>query len=529
MILLLEKTWKLLKKNKRYVLILLLFIFVAQTQQINVTKKTTPRKTLLKDTNLTIDTYSSSKTIDKAVEISEEGYYRIGFEYKVRPAEYLYPKDSFEPVSGAEQFDPSVLSKSKLTFGLFSSSVGSNNLGSFESSNSPDYNYIEVVSKITDNYSTFYLTKEIGDDNQIFVKNFRTTKLNINSLDEARYLKPTEVGKRVTLVNEIPVEDKDYKPIYSFRKNLTTVGQIFKADFEYLTDVSLKLDFPGIPDGEFTLQLNEASFVDNEFRVDPKMIKTVTFSSRSVAGFAQSEPDLYLFPFQARLEKGKYYFIGIDAVNAEVGFFKRLRIFGTKNVQKYENGAAVLILGDDKVKVIGQAYFHLSGVDFTSHSNLLSGAIVEDKGGGKGIYSYETKGNIYDYFDVLDAGNSSPVSYVKNNQGNLIVASAENGNHVIWPVDTIHPFVNMQFEAESLTDDNYLTQFYYSYDKNSWKRIPSEKNLSGEEDKGRSSMIIPTNGGSKLFIKATYDPKSRGGSGSIGIKKLKLKANLIIK
>lgn len=338
----------------------------------------------------------------------------------------------------------------------------------------------------------------------VHVDNIDVFPLNINSEVEINKLKNTLIGS--TDFDEIIAKNNTKNPEeeFSFNKNNVSIGQIFLAKSSLISGIDLKLLTTGNGgNGNYLIELRKADLKDNKFKISSEPIATYYFASKDLERLKTST-GLYQFPITSSIIENSYYYIGINNSAVKHNILNKIKIIGAKQAEKQDESAVCLYEGGEYSK-IGQLFYNIYGAKFKTNDNqkLLTGSIIEDSGNGTGYYSYKSKNNFMDYFDIdfdnLSLGLGVP-RY--DNEQKSVASTIKQKNEIIYKFDTVYPFeiIRVKLEKPNVYSN---VKLQYSFDGNDWHELGllSNKLFQSRLDQSLSDK----NSQNKIFIKASYD------------------------
>lgn len=404
-------------------------------------------------------------------------------------------------------------------------------IGELNFNSSDKFQNQEILFSLPEGFDGLLFQKNnSGSGADIFIKEAQITKLNINNQEELAALKKTIIGE-----TEINLE-KENQPIANdnfsqLKEKKTVLGQIFQASDEHITAVAFNIDVnkslnPG--SRQYNLILRKIKHDKKNISFDGSTIASLNFSIDSMEKYRQKD-GTFLFPLYGMLEKGEYYFIGLDNSAVEVGDKNYLEIKGNNNNDSYPNGSAVIKKNENIYAIDGDLYFKIYGVKFSEEGGekILNGAKIEDLGKGLGKYSYETKG---EFIDLLDLENASRETEF-NEDSKVIAAEAKNKASFSYAVNTIYPISKMNFSATQLKTGWKKVKISYSFNRENWIDLPFSKNGKGKEEIQVFSFdIIPATQETKtVYFKITYDSNDKSKARYFALKNLRITADLKMK
>lgn len=355
---------------------------------------------------------------------------------------------------------------------------------------------------------------------ELTISDLKSFKLNAGAND-LNNLKPTISGKTDVLEVVSSTADKfDGKFLFAFTRKKQLIGQVFSANYDKISSVDLALGWLGNGgSGNYLLELrrvqDDGSYSD--------VLSHYFFNQESTNDNLVSN-NVYRLPFTANLIKGKKYMISINNYNVSFNLINTLKI-GSVNIKDSEVSEARMTVGGGKEKLINPLFIEVKGSDCIKNINtcVLNGAIIQDNGGGTGLYNYESTGEPIDFLDLYK---SDPGVGFDNVVGGII-APVKADTTFYYQFDTVYPYKVMKV----IIDQNVLyaskNNLSYSFDNQNWETIDQNENGNLIVEK----VIKPlSNHQTNLFIKVTYDPSDAKykESAYFGIKGIKVQASLLI-
>ncbi|MFC1756515.1 hypothetical protein ACFLY1_01015, partial [Patescibacteria group bacterium] len=363
------------------------------------------------------------------------------------------------------------------------------------------------------------------DGSNIFIDNVQVSKLEISSEAEFAKLIPTIRGN-VDISLPFQEQEDNSKSFSQLCEPALIFGQVFKAQSDYITGISFDIDIikQGIGGGrKHKLELREmdyGGFIPEMAEIKKTVLADITFSLKGIEKYRQGNGQ-FRFPLFSKLEKDKYYFIGINNDRAEVNKFNCLKPRGTTNGDAYEDGFTAIKKNSQTYFFSGDLYFILYGAEFKKYNNtnILQGSVIESIGNGKGLFKFNNKGTDSDIAN-LDSF-TSDVAF----DDIIFGRSAKSESNFVYKFETIFPFEKFNIRGNQADMNWSKTSISYSYDKNEWKEIPFslenemqhfDYNITEEDPKD------------KIYIK--FSPlKSSTEKNKYGIEDFQVVADLLLK
>lgn len=392
----------------------------------------------------------------------------------------------------------------------------------------------EIIFESTGPFNQIILTPIESTSDKIYMSDLSFTRLAISNLDEAAALKASVQGITENKPDFV-IGPGSRAVLHKFDyKNEETYGQVFKADNEYLSSVGMKLKIKG-KGGlvSFFVQLREAKLVEGKFQIDPRIIQTTEFHPYDPQSYVDNE-GIWRFPLPAHLEKGKYYFVGINNLNSQSDYFNNLSLIGTKGESGRESYAGA-IGTDNFIEPEGELYLKL----YTSVYTLAEGERVlprvkfEDVG-DFGRYQYRSGVTSDSLLDLYSASENKNGRVFFDGKTNAILGYAQNDIDYVYKFNMLYPIKEVDLSLNDLGENYVRPLIYYSFDNKNWQKvdqIPEKKGSKLENDNSKDPNIVnPKQYGGKIFasgsskefyIKVTYNSATVGlKEGLFGVKNL---------
>ena len=403
-------------------------------------------------------------------------------------------------------------SDTKLKIKLASAMGGEFEVGSVdleESSQNKKGAFKEFLFKTDGLYNSLVFEKDDhGNSAEVFVKNVKISRLNVRNEKELADLKPVIIGDTATGVCAQEQTEESTQSFPQLKSRNTSVGQIFKADRDYLSGVELdvvKIGSGGL--GNYRLELRKVSDEEGNWVVNSKVEAYMEFSAEDLEDYSQKD-GTEIFPLGGFLEKGRHYLVALNNSAVKTNLFNYLEIKGSSNDDAYADGKAVVYKRGKVRNVGGDLYFRIYGAKyvFSDGGRILTGAAIEDLGGGVGIYTYKAKNNVTDFLDLYsytDSRDGFPLVRYNCYEG-VVSGSPEKDAEYVYKINTIYPFKKLRLSAEQMYVGWHKVKIYYSYDNKKWTDIlPVRDN---DDFTQIFSEIIEGNGTqNEIYFKVTYD------------------------
>lgn len=392
---------------------------------------------------------------------------------------------------------------SEIAVKLVSASGKETIISAFNAPEAVDFFSPEIIFKADGFYKDIVFEKKNENDSaKVNIRNARLSRLNIKSEQEAKLLRPVASGDVKVVESTLRQTEKSEKYFAQLKSGGTGVGQIFRAESEYLAGITLDLRKKGDSTGKYRLELREADEKDGDFSVSSAIAAVFEFSAGDIDGYKSKKGEIF-FPLASRLEKGKMYFVGLDNSAVKNSFLNHLEIKGTADRNAFSGGAAVE-WKDGVAEEIGDLFFIVHTAEFSEvqGARIPTGARIEDLGGGNGLYSYQTNRKSTDILDVssYDRGN---VRF--NDYEGIISGSPKDDVNYVYKFSAPFAFEKTRIIAEQMYGEWYRVVIAYSFDNQNWMDLAYTGD--GENDSPQKFDSIISGDGIKkdLYIRVSYD------------------------
>ncbi|MEK9155688.1 MAG: hypothetical protein AAB360_00090 [Patescibacteria group bacterium] len=386
--------------------------------------------------------------------------------------------------------------------------------------------------------SRFGATKlKLGKGNLDFpgrlrISNLRSYPLRLDGSSLAG-LKPTIVGQSDFNGVIAGAGSVDLNKEYRFWRKGQRIGQTLRAEADIISQVDLALKFSGSGGGgNYFLELREAN---DRGEVDfSRDRKAYYYFNKEQANRLLIDPNrgIYRFPLAARLEAGKLYYIGISNEAANFNYLNILSLKGSR-ADNYSPGEAKVFVRNKPKKASGDIYFKAYGADFiqTQGEPVLTGAIIEDLGGGEGRYTYRTSGSSSDFLDLTDFRQTSDNLVFYDNVQRGISGRIIDKADFTYKFNTLYPYKRFAIRAKPTSNQFTNCLISYSADGQNWQAITVKKDSADASQQIFSEMITGDGATRTLYLKVTYDPADTMEQKIplFGLKELTAEAELVIK
>jgi len=502
-------------KDKRYLIILLLLIFALAFNRLFISlgsedfvaNQEAYQKIVTRDAK-TLEVSQNSYIVKDAIQSLKNDNFRLILKIKSKSLSESIVEGYEEDLDDAES--EIGLKDARFNISLSNSLGQSQKILSEKISANNQFKTFEYVFTTNSRYEDLVIERD--DDGQI-------TELVVGDISFTRLsdgnpltLAETIIGNTdySTIIAESDFEGaKKIKDVY---ETDSFVGQVFKANQEYISGVLFNMYFQGDGGiGIYNLELREVDFSDEKIVLVDSLLASSEFISRTSQKSNLVRDNKYYFQLCQKLEVGKYYAIGVNPSKTNSNFINHLSFFGYEDSGKYPDGNAIVVSKNGKVKSTGDLSFRLFGADFDidEGNSIMNNAIIEDVGGGFGLYSYEWKNSSRDLLDVFqinvsqgaisDGGNKVNSAYY-NVTDKAIMVPAKEDNNIVYKFYTKYNFSTIGVHIDQLSDDFVSSKVFYSFDNSDWREI----NLDLSNDQFNKE-IVNNKSQNTLYIKIGYD------------------------
>lgn len=386
----------------------------------------------------------------------------------------------------------------------------------------------EVLFTANGEYSDIIFEKNNRNDKaNIFIEDIRISKLDISSEKEFSRLRPVISGE-----TSFDVEDQkqlgDSNSYSQLSQPDIILGQIFKPQISFMTGVDLDLDVIKQNNGggkSYRLELRQADFSGGVPEIVGKVLRYLEFSPEDIEKY-RKEDGKFHFPLPSHLDTDKYYFIGINNDKFHVDKFDFLRPKGNRDEDGYKEGSVVIKKSGQTYLVPGDLYFVIYGSDFSEYegTKILSKTTIEDIGMDKGLFRFQSSGNVYDLADIDSS--TSDVDFDYEKESVFGTATTKNESYYIYKLETVFPARKINVYANKADLDWNDVSLSYSGDGKKWEEIPSEKEESAFGLQTFNSSFLWSYPQKTFYLKVSPRDVSSEEK-SYGIKNLKVEAELV--
>jgi len=319
------------------------------------------------------------------------------------------------------------------------------------------------------------------DGAEMEISNVRITKLDISDKSGIEKLKPTLTSEPNSGLLVQSQEKSEYA-LEQLKEPKIIFGEVFMSEVNFITEIELDFDIIKQGDGggeKFKLDLRKAEFDGNSPEISSDVVSEIKFSFDGIEQYRQKDGK-FKFPIFSRVEKGAYYFIGINNDKVAVNKFNHLLAKGTKDTDSYPDGSVAIKKSGHSYPAFGDMYFKIYGLNFGEYEDkkILSGSTVEDVGSGKGVFKYQPLKNRIALLDLFEY--SEDINF---DEGKQIVFGGKRKDgmesYFTYKFETIYPFSRITFEARQPEADWSKMKIAYSYDGKKWEEAPFH--LTGEK------------------------------------------------
>jgi len=393
----------------------------------------------------------------------------------------------------------------------------------------------EIIFLSEGNYSDILFEKKDANDGaDVNIESIQISKLEIKNEQELSGLKPTIRGE----INFDSVDQLQKDNSYAFNQlkdQNIILGQIFKPQADYVASVTLDIDIVKQDNNggkKYKFELREAEFDGGVPEITSNVMASVDFTVENIEKYRQ-EDGKFRFPIFAKLDKEKYYFIGINNNNVSVDKFNYLKLRGTKDKGKYADGTLAVKTKGKTYSAVGSLYFITHQLNFSEYQGkkILGGEIIEDIGKPKGFYTYKPAGGIYDAADLYEYSSSIKYDEDKEALYGLTESGMESG--IIYKFYTIFPFKKVKIAGRQADFDWSHAAVSYSYDGNNWEEIPSNfSNESGRQSEELQYFDYEWNTDqtrSEFYVKIAPKVENNEDGEKYGLRNFRVEAELLMR
>lgn len=329
----------------------------------------------------------------------------------------------------------------------------------------------EFVFSTDKKYNGLVLQKKNKTDGaDIFVNSMKITQLNITSDREIADLKQSVLGFSPS--NKISIEQLDSEIEFTqLKKNNTVLGQVFKAESDNISSVVFDIDVAKTDNrGEkkYKLELRKATREGDMFTFKKGLVMNFDFKVNEIENYRQSDGKVR-FPIYSMLEKGAYYFIGINNKNVDIDDQNYLILKGSPN-NRYADGTS-MVKGKEPFYISnGDLYFKIYGAELEKYRDeqVLLGMSLEDLGREQGNYVYKSLGYPEEIFDLFSF--SKDVSF-DGGKKILFGDASDADSYFEYKFDIGYVFNKFRVRASQPGSSWGNVLLSYSYDNVNWKEL----------------------------------------------------------
>jgi len=336
----------------------------------------------------------------------------------------------------------------------------------------------EIIFKANQNHTDILFEKLVQDGAKVTLDRYKISKLNIETDDEAHKLNRTIFGEERNTETYNLEEGNDFEHKQLMNPNII-FGQIFKSPGTFISEAELDV---GVVKEDHENQ-DKYEFVFKEVEVDkysPKVkggeISRTRLSATEIESLRQSNGKVK-FPVQSRVERNKYYFVGLNNDRIKNNKHNYLTIRGSeKSFGEAPEGAVVKEKGKTYL-VPGDLYLKLYGLEFKEHKGkrMLLGSTIEDLGKGITIFKYQPSGDIFDMADI--ESHSKDVYFDKKIATIMGEATSEEMNEAnfVYKLETVNTYDEISVLADQAILNNGNTLMQYSLNGKKWFDVEKEE------------------------------------------------------
>lgn len=320
------------------------------------------------------------------------------------------------------------------------------------------------------------------------------SRLNVNNRAEALRLAPTHTGTIERKVQRFPAIDNK-------EKSKNTVWKTrFIAEGDFVESVRLNTREQG-SGKTYLMELYAVGAGEGDQSVS--LIRKSTLK-REAFTTAKDEWGNQSFAFPARLERGREYVLSLTGKENASGKLTLLPLGGSDRE---------IADGNNVVTVVSGRYSDVEG------GTIISGARVEDFGGGKAVYSYMTTGEELDYFSLF--ATEGEVEF--DSKKKRVAGAQKQRTSFTYRFFTVYPFERFLLSAKQAGDDEKEVKLEYSFDNVFWQEVPFTQ--IEKESQVFSLLLSGTGTERTVYVRASYNGEDKK-SGSFGLDRLSVRAQL---
>lgn len=391
----------------------------------------------------------------------------------------------------------------------------------------------------SDNYYQYLKIRKIDPDYQWLVTIFDISEfaLDVKNQSEISSLKPsikgiTDLNQQIQS-NDAGGPDAEFK----FSRKNQKIGQVFTADSNLISEIELKMEIIGTGGaGNYQAELHEH---DPTNGISADRLAYYKFDAGHLVDrlASGSEKNSYRIPLVAKLVKGKQYVFLLNNLEVKFNPINTLKIYGYKR-QHGDQKMLSVISGKQKEKS-DSLYFKIFAPNYseTQSERILTGAVVQDLGSGRGFYTYKQHGDLTDFLDIFETSNhtSGQDNVFYDNILKGVSAKDLDGNWLTYKFNTIYLFSKFAISLESPGGDFTDSEVFYSFDNIAWEKIkPKERNTAQSDAADKFEAVVFGDGQKKeIFLRVGYSENSSREKkdlinhiGLFGIKNIKVAADL---
>lgn len=541
-----QKIIRFAKKEKRLLLVsfFVLVVFLLN-QMIFSSEKITPEDcvagscAISKPEKPQLSEEESFFYVDDILQDVPSGYYRLTFQTKADRVE-------------------------KVTLKLNTYAERNETIDEMRTKTSEEFQNQEVFFFLPEGFDSLLFEKENPEgEGNIFIKNVGIAKLNVDNQKDFATLKKTQVGETDLDFVDASQTQNHSESFTMLQEPKTTLGQIFKAESNYISGVSFNFDIvrdQRTENKQYRVSLWKVRCDEGDCQAFGSAIATKTFLTKSAVEKYRRADGTFRFPLYAVVEKGQDYFVGIDNSKVPVDRKNHLDLKGTRDGAAYPNGSVGMKKAGVVYRIAGDLFFAVHGVnlDLRDGTRILNGARIESLGKGQGKYTYATKG---EFLDILDLWQASPGTNFSEENKIIVTEVGENAAQV-YEINTIFPIQKMNFFAEQAKASWKRIDVEYSFDRKNWIKAPfsektnkesimdvnadsvdsaeeenaADENAEEDEEEPKKALarifdfdVAPRQETKTVYFRITPDLADPSKAKYFSLKNLKITADLIIK
>lgn len=389
-------------------------------------------------------------------------------------------------------------------------------------------------------YNDIKIRKEDPNHNWIVtVSNISLFALGVRDQSQLSHLKAPIRG--ITNFDDEVLSNKINAPAseFVFSRKHQKFGQTFTANTEMISKIRLNLEFIGSGgSGNYQTELYEYDPVNG---IATEKLGYYNFDkNRAIDDLAaKTEVGFYDIPLAVNLVKGKQYIFLVSNEGVEFNPINTLKIHGYK--KSAENNKLFSLINSRVSQRDGSLSYKIFGVSFSQNQDkkILTNAIIQDLGNGRGMYTYKQHGNFSDFLDIYETHDQSfgKTNVFYDNVLRGVSAKDKDNTSFTYKFDTIYPINRLGLSLEQPGGAFTDSKVFYSFDNKNWQEIEGKQESGSQDIKTNEfEKIISVDGRqNEFYVKIGYDEESKnerlsaiGAVDMFAIKNLMVTADLVM-